>query len=117
MDVYSKAIFTIIAVALCAIAVENAGSRARAQVQNVSKIAICSPEGFRCADVVGGSAFGGGRFTSALVFKFAPRRVIRYQIPIDVGSSTISPCDTSQDSAYPVLVLVRPAYELSAASL
>jgi hypothetical protein len=61
MDVYSKAIFTIIAVALCAIAVENAGSRARAQVQNDSKIAICSPEGFRCADVVGGSAFGGGR--------------------------------------------------------
>jgi len=50
MDIYSKAIFTVIAFALCILAIENVGSRARAN-DNIQRIAICSANGVRCADV------------------------------------------------------------------
>jgi len=72
MDIYSKAIFTVIAVALCVLAIENAGSRARAEriarAGDIQRIAICSPDGNRCAEVAqGGSALGVGplRITTA----------------------------------------------------
>jgi hypothetical protein len=62
MDVYSKVIFTVIAAALCVLAVENAGSGARAD--NVTHVAVCSPSGSSCAEVDGGSPSGGSLRTN-----------------------------------------------------
>jgi hypothetical protein len=67
MDIYSKVIFTVIAVALCILAIEDAGSRARA-ANGVARVAICNPTGERCVDVdAGGSPDGGGRLRVTLV--------------------------------------------------
>lgn len=56
VDWYTKAVLTVIAIALSAIAIQNATGTAVAQGGGrVPKMAICSEDGARCADV---DAFG-----------------------------------------------------------
>jgi hypothetical protein len=50
IDRYTKAVLTVIAVALVALAIQGAVNQSRAQLNNVQKVQIC--DALRCADVV-----------------------------------------------------------------
>jgi len=51
VDLYTKSVLTIIAVALSAIAIKSYPSAAHAQFDSIQKVAICSPDGENCAYV------------------------------------------------------------------
>ncbi len=54
-DLYTKAVLTVIALALSAIALQHAIPSASAQAYNrpsgVQSVAICNPDGRNCADI------------------------------------------------------------------
>ena len=53
-DMYTKAVLTVIAIALSAIALQHAIPSAFAQAYNrsgVQLVAICNPDGKNCADI------------------------------------------------------------------
>ena len=54
MDRYTKVILTIIAFALCVLAIENFQSAIAQAQSRVTKVAICDDSGTRCAEVLDG---------------------------------------------------------------
>jgi hypothetical protein len=51
MDTYTKVIFTVIAGALTALAIENAGGRVMADNGGLARVAICDPINRACVGV------------------------------------------------------------------
>ena len=66
VDRYTKGVLTVIAVALCVFALQNAIRPAGAQF-SVQRVTICDPNGSNCASVTGGSMPGGTWQSPALV--------------------------------------------------
>ena len=62
MDLYSKVVFTIIAFALAALALENVGATAVAQSTRPQKVIICDEDGQRCAEIVKPTGYGAAGF-------------------------------------------------------
>jgi hypothetical protein len=52
MDRYTKVILTIIAFALCVLAIENFESAAAQAQSGVTKVAICDNSGLSCAEIL-----------------------------------------------------------------
>ena len=66
IDRYTKAVLTVIALALSAIAVRSAGGPAIAQSRDtVQKVVVCGENGNRCADVKAFGAFSERRLLVA----------------------------------------------------
>jgi hypothetical protein len=88
VDRYTKFVLSVIAVALCAIALETAISQATAQVDTIQKVQICDQE--HCANLLPIIPHGTSKEQLADALK-NPRLLI-WGLPQDEGCGTLSPC-------------------------